>query len=227
MARRIGLNFHGIGPPARGLEDGEAPYWLSEAQFTEILDRVAASPDPSKAFVLTFDDGNLSDYEIALPALTQRGLTARFFVLTGRLDAPGSLARDHIPALLAAGMGVGTHGIAHVAWSDLDAAALEREIVRSRDMLQTLCGRPVTEAGIPFGKYNARVLRALHRNGYRAAFSSDAGYMDDTAFLRPRTSLRGDMNQAEIDAIFAGHMPAARRLRRAAGMIRKRVLPLR
>ncbi|WP_377194781.1 polysaccharide deacetylase family protein [Ruegeria meonggei] len=226
MPRLIGLNFHGIGSPARELEEDEAPYWLSETQFTEILDRVAASPDPS-AFVLTFDDGNLSDYEIVLPALIQRGLTARFFVLTGRLDEPGSLARDHVTALLASGMGVGSHGIDHVAWSDLDAAALEREIVQSRDALQTLCGHPVTDAGIPFGKYNARVLRALRRNGYRTAFSSDAGYMTDTAFLRPRTSLRGDMTQAEIGAICAGRMPAVRRLHRAAGMIKKRILPLR
>ncbi|WP_226689830.1 polysaccharide deacetylase family protein [Ruegeria arenilitoris] len=226
MARLIGLNFHGIGTPARDLEEGEAPYWLSRAQFSDVLDRVAASPDP-KAFVLTFDDGNLSDYEIALPALNQRGLTATFFVLTGRLDETGSLARDHVKALLAAGMGIGSHGIAHVAWSELEAETLEQELTQSRDVLQELCGGPVTKAGIPFGRYNARVLRALRRNGYRTAFSSDTGYMSDTAFLRPRTSLRGDMTPTEIDAILAGQMPAARRLRRAVGMIRKQLLPLR
>lgn len=226
MARLIGLNFHGIGTPARDLEDGEAPYWLSETQFGDVLDRVAASPDP-KAFVLTFDDGNLSDYEIALPALNQRGLTATFFVLTGRLDKPGSLARDHVKALQAAGMGIGSHGIAHVAWSALGPEALEQELTQSRDALQELCGGPVTQAGIPFGRYNARVLRALRHHGYETAFSSDTGSMNGDAFLRPRTSLRGDMTPVEIDAILAGHMPLARRMRRAVGMIRKQLLPLR
>jgi len=224
MTWRIGLNFHGIGTPARKMEDGEAPFWLSEKRFAEILDRVATSPDPSR-FVLTFDDGNLSDYQIALPALTQRKLTARFFVLTGRLDDPGSLTRTHITTLLEAGMEVGSHGIAHVPWDELDADALEREIAQSRDVLQTVCGKGVTEAGIPFGRYNARVLRALRRHGYGTAFSSDGGRMADTAFLRPRTSLRHDMTQAEIDAIFAGRMPPARRLRRAVGMIKKHLLP--
>ncbi|WP_420587359.1 polysaccharide deacetylase family protein [Ruegeria sp.] len=226
MVRRIGLNFHGIGTPTRTLEEGESPYWLSEAQFNEILDRVVASPDPA-AFVLTFDDGNQSDFDIARPALMARGLTARFFVLTDRLDAPGSLTRDQVTGLLAAGMRIGSHGAAHVAWTEQEAEGLEREIFRSRDILQTLCGEPLTEAGIPFGMYNARVLRALKRAGYQTVFSSDAGYMDDSAFLRPRTSLRGDMSQTEIEAVLAGHMPPARRLRRAVGMFRKRLFPLR
>lgn len=225
MARLIGLNFHGVGTPARDLEEGEAPYWLSEAQFTGILDRVAAASDP-QAFVLTFDDGNLSDYEIALPALNERGLTATFFVLTGRLDQLGSLARNHVTALLASGMEIGSHGIAHVAWNGLDTAALDRELDQSRSMLQEICGHPVTKAGIPFGLYNAHVLRALRRNGYGTAFSSDMGSMRANAFLRPRTSIRKDMTPSDIDAILAGRMSPGKQLRRAAGMIKKRLLPL-
>ena len=225
MARRIGLNFHGIGSPARDLEKDEAPYWLSEAQFTAVLDRVAAAPDPH-AFVLTFDDGNLSDYDIALPALAERGLSASFFVLTGRLDQPGSLGRSHISTLLDAGMRIGSHGIAHVGWPGLDQDALDRELGQSRSVLQDICGLHVTEAGIPFGLYNARVLRALRRNGYTVAFSSDAGRMNDHSFLRARTSLRGDMTPAQFDDILAGRMPPAKRLRRTLGMTKKRLLPL-
>ena len=226
MARKIGINFHGIGAPARDLEDGEAPYWLAEAQFTRVLDRIASAPDPHQ-FVVTFDDGNLSDYEIALPALKQRGLTATFFVLTGRLDEPGSLGREHVQALISAGMSIGSHGIAHVDWSLLEPAALDTELSQSREVLQELCAQQVTEAGIPFGCYNARVLRALRQHGYRVAFSSDMGLMNDAAFLRPRTSLRGDMTETEFDALLAGRMPPAKQLRRALGMTRKRLLPLR
>lgn len=225
MAHLIGLNFHGIGMPQRDLEDGEAPYWLSERQFADILDRVAAAPNPS-GFVLTFDDGNLSDYEIALPALRERDLSATFFVLTGRLGQPGSLTHDHVTALVAGGMGIGSHGVAHVAWSGLDAAALDRELSQSRRALEDICGHPVTKAGIPFGQYNARVLRALRQKGYEMAFSSDMGQMGDDAFLRPRTSLRGDMVQAEVEAILAGHLSPGKRVRRAIGMMRKKLLPL-
>lgn len=225
MTRLIGLNFHGIGDPARTLEPGEAPYWLSVAQFTYILDRVAASPDPG-AYVLTFDDGNLSDHDIALPALTERGLGGAVFVLTGRIGQPGSLDAEQIRALAEAGVIIGSHGITHRAWSDLEGPVLDEELAGSKTRLEDICCHPVTLAGIPFGRYDARTLRRLRWAGYQAVYSSDGGTMSRAAYLRPRTSLRADMTSAEIDAVLAGHLPLARRLRRALGMARRRFLPV-
>ena len=225
MNRTIGLNFHGIGDPSRTLESGEARYWISTAMFTDILDRVAAQPDPG-AYVLTFDDGNLSDHDIALPALAARGLGATVFVLTGRIGAPGSLNRVQILALAKAGIAIGSHGVAHRPWSQLDGPALHHELSGSKMALEEICGHPVTLAGIPFGRYNARTLRALRRAGYAAAYSSDGGAMSPSAFLRPRTSLRADMTAAEIGAVLAGHLSPARRVRRALGIAQRRLLPL-
>ncbi|MGR3762414.1 polysaccharide deacetylase family protein (plasmid) [Roseobacteraceae bacterium NS-SX3] len=224
MSRAIGLNFHGIGVPQRELEPGEAPFWLSEAEFAAVLDRVAAAPDPQR-YVLTFDDGNLSDHEIALPALLERGLRARFFVLTGRLGTPGALTAAQVQELQAAGMRIGSHGIAHRAWPGLEDAALAQELTRSRAELEEILGREVREAGIPFGRYDARVLRALRRAGYGAAYSSDGGPMRRDAFLRPRSSLRGGMDAAALDALLAGQLAPLRRLRRAAGMAKRRLWP--
>ena len=221
MTYAIGLNFHGIGEPKRMLDPGESPYWLSSGQFEKILDQVVAAPDPS-IFVITFDDGNQSDHDIALPALATRGLQARFFVLTGRIGQPGALNGDQILALQKAGMGIGSHGIDHTVWPTLDNMALERELCTSRAQLEDICGRPVTKAGIPFGRYDARVLRALRTAGYTTAWSSDGGKLQRDAFLRPRTSLRSDMSDEDIHAILAGAMPLQRRLRRALGMARRR-----
>ena len=221
MTPLIGLNFHGIGEPQRTLEPGEAPYWLSSDQFERILDQVVVAPDPS-VFVITFDDGNMSDHDIALPALAARGLQARFFVLTSRIGQPGALDTDQIRALQEAGMRIGSHGIAHVAWPTLDNTALECELRSSRSRLEDICERTVTEAGIPFGRYDVRVLRALRAAGYTTAWSSDGGKLHRNAFLRPRTSLRGDMSDKEMHATLAGDIPPLRRLRRALGMVRRR-----
>jgi peptidoglycan/xylan/chitin deacetylase (PgdA/CDA1 family) len=191
MARAVGLIFHGIGTPGRPLEPGEAPYWIPAARFEAILDRIAALADPGR-IRLSFDDGNASDHDIALPALRARGLAAEVFVLSGRIGQPGSLSAAQIRALLAAGMTIGSHGVAHVDWRGLDAAGLAAELAGSRAALEAVCGRPVTRAAIPFGRYDARVLRALRRAGYACAFSSDGGPMDPGAFLRPRSSVRAD-----------------------------------
>lgn len=225
MMRRIGLNFHGIGTPGRALEDGEAPYWVGESLFSEILDRVTQSSDPAR-YVITFDDGNLSDFSIALPALIDRSLVARFFVLTGRLGTEGSLDEGQLRAMQAAGMEIGSHGIAHIPWSGLDNSALAGEVTRSRARLEEICGQPITAAGIPFGRYDARVLRALRRAGYTTAWSSDGGTMADTGFVRARTSLRGDMTGPEINAILAGYLSPIRRLRRTLGIAKRRRWPL-
>jgi peptidoglycan/xylan/chitin deacetylase (PgdA/CDA1 family) len=221
--RIVGVNFHGVGEPERALEPGEAPYWLPADRFRAILDAVAAHPARAR-IRLTFDDGNRSDRAIALPLLVERGLRAEFFVLTGRIAAPGSLDAADIAALREAGMGIGSHGVAHRDWRRLGAAGLEAEVAGSKAALEALLGAPVAAAAVPFGAYDAAVLKALRRAGYAAAWTSDGGTAREGAFLRPRTSLRCDMGEAEVAAALDGRLPPGRRLRRALGMARKRLL---
>jgi len=219
----IALNFHGIGTPARDLEPGEAPYWIAPELFDVILDRIAAHPERARIRI-TFDDGNRSDLTVALPALRARGLRADFFVLSGRLGEAGSLDAEGIVALLEAGMGVGSHGIAHLPWDGLSPDALRDELEGSKARLEEVCGRPVTSAGIPFGRWSGAVLRGLRAAGYIEAWSSDGGVARDGDFPMARTSVRADMDPGKIDAVLAGRTDPARRLRRALGVARKRWL---
>ena len=101
--RVVNVCFHGIGTPQRVLEPGEDSYWISRDTFLGVLDRVVDRDHVR----LSFDDGNASDVEFALPALLERGLTATFFVVAGRLDQPGSLSRDDVRRLHDAGMTIG------------------------------------------------------------------------------------------------------------------------
>lgn len=218
----ICLNFHGIGTPRRSLEPGEDRYWISEAFFWQVLDTICAQPSAER-IRLTFDDGNVSDHDIALPALIARGLVADFFVMTGRIGQSGSLNQAQIYALQAAGMGIGSHGIAHLNWTCLSAEALRNELVVSRQVLEDLCAMPVHMAGISFGAYDGRVLRAIRAADYTAAFSSDGGSMRTNAFLRPRTSLYADMTMQMVRDTLANRASPARRLRRRLAMMRKRL----
>lgn len=217
---RIGVIFHGIGTPARPLEPGEAPYWISKDLYASVLDQICALPDPGKIRI-SFDDGNLSDLEIGLPLLLDRGLSADFFVLTGRIGKAGSLDGDDILALQAAGMTIGSHGINHLKWSTLSPADLRPELQDSRQMLETICGKPVLSAGIPFGAYDAGVLRALRAAGYTSVYSSDGGTMAAHAYLRPRSSVKSGMSMAEAQDILAAKTSLPRRIRRQLGIWHK------
>src|SRR6478609_7258795 len=115
-SRVLNLCFHGIGVPAgRALEPHEDSFWVGTDAFDEMLDLIARSPWVR----ITFDDGNASDAQIALPALLRRGLRASFFVIAGRCDEPGSLSRADVRELARSGMTVGSHGLRHRNWRRL------------------------------------------------------------------------------------------------------------
>src|SRR5207342_3607508 len=102
--------------------------------FDQVLDAVVGRPDVQ----LTFDDGNASDVEIALPSLLERGLSAEFFVLAGLLGEPGRLAADDVRELHGAGMRVGSHGWAHRDWRRIDPSLHAREFSDARQVLAEL-----------------------------------------------------------------------------------------
>jgi peptidoglycan/xylan/chitin deacetylase (PgdA/CDA1 family) len=217
------INFHGIGQPRRDLETGEAPFWVSNDLFRRVLDSIAEHPERQNLSI-TFDDSNDSDIEIALPELLMRGLTASFFVLTGRLGKRGSLSRSDVAHLQTCGMAIGSHGTDHSDLTALSPQRLADELTQSRSTLEEICGTSLGGFAIPFGRYNRRVLRAVRDAGFAIAFSSDGGIAFEDRFLRPRRSMRSDMQGAEIDAILDGRMPPLRQLRRAVGMGLKQLM---
>jgi peptidoglycan/xylan/chitin deacetylase (PgdA/CDA1 family) len=220
-ARTVILNFHGIGRPGRPLEAGEDRFWIDRDTYRAILDLVAAQ---GPAVQLTFDDGNRSDIEIGAPELAARGLTATFFVLAGRLDTRGSLTTGDVRALAATGHRIGTHGHDHVDWRRLDAAGAVREFDTARATLEATAGCAIDQASVPFGAYDRRVLRALRSRGIAEVHTSDRGVVHGAPFIRPRNCIRADTDVAAVRSILAGRDGVARRLRRALGIARKRLL---
>jgi peptidoglycan/xylan/chitin deacetylase (PgdA/CDA1 family) len=199
MQRELILNFHGIGTPHAAVDPDEHRVWMSREKFAVLLDHVAAlQAAQAMPIAITFDDGNASDADIALPELSRRNLKAAFFVCAGRLDTPQYLSRAAVGELLDAGMQVGSHGMHHRDWRTLDDAALGEEVGTARRQLEEACGRPVTAVAIPFGAYNRRVLARVRAEGFACAYTSDRGYARCTAWLKPRNTLRLDSVEDDI-----------------------------
>jgi peptidoglycan/xylan/chitin deacetylase (PgdA/CDA1 family) len=180
------VTFHGVGDPGRPLDAGEAAVWIDTDALLASLDAVRGRADVR----ITFDDGNRSDVDVALPALLERGLTATFFVLAGRLREPDYLTEEDILRLEESGMSIGSHGMDHVDWRSLDSVALRRELADSRTILERITGRQVTEASVPFGSYDRRVLSAARsEGGYRHVYTSDGGPASCAAWLQGRNTV--------------------------------------
>lgn len=104
---------------------------MSTAQFEQVLDAVVGRSDVR----LTFDDGNASDVEVALPRLVERSLTAEFFVLAGKLGERGHLNRAAVRSLLDAGMAIGSHGWSHRDWRRIDETQAHQEFYEATGYL--------------------------------------------------------------------------------------------
>ncbi|MBB2909118.1 peptidoglycan/xylan/chitin deacetylase (PgdA/CDA1 family) [Streptosporangium becharense] len=219
MRSVVNLTVHGIGEPGRELDPGEDATWVSVDRFERVLDEVAGRWDVR----ITFDDGNASDVEIALPRLLDRGLTAEFFVLAGLLGEPGRLDRAGVRELVAAGMRVGSHGWAHRDWRRLDARQATQEITDAGRLLGEIVGRPVSRVAIPFGSYDRHVLSRLRRARVTRAYTSDGGRARPGAWLQARNSLRHDLEPGWARRLLEIRPSPVLRARRTAARLVKRV----
>lgn len=191
----LNLCFHGIGTPRRTLEPDEENFWVEPGQFESLLDVAARYPWVN----LTFDDGNASDVELALPVLRRRNLTAEFFVISGRLGQPGSLAAAGVRDLVRTGMTVGSHGMWHRPWRAMRARELHDELTGAQEAIAEASGQPVHHLSCPFGSYDRTVLKAIRQRGFTRVYTVDGGGATRDAWLQSRYTVRAGDTPADIE----------------------------
>jgi peptidoglycan/xylan/chitin deacetylase (PgdA/CDA1 family) len=189
-AKVLNLTFHGIGERPNGEHEDEASIWLSVEQFNFVLDFIKGRQD----IFITFDDGNKSDVEIALPLLLKRGIKAAFFVCPGNFGSSGYLTGEDVHSLSRAGMIIGSHGMHHRDWRQLKNEELMGDLRVSREILEKETEQPISYVACPGGSYDRRVLNYLKKAGYERVYTSDTGYSRPDAFLQARNTIHSNIN---------------------------------
>jgi peptidoglycan/xylan/chitin deacetylase (PgdA/CDA1 family) len=131
---------------------------------------------PSDWVVLTFDDGNLSDFVHAVPTMKELDFSATFFVGGERVGAEGGLAPDMLAQMTADGMDIGSHGMTHRFLTSLSAQEEEEEMVASKGLLERVAGAEVMFYAPPGGRIGRRGIAALRRLTYSAVCTSVFGF---------------------------------------------------
>ena len=197
----LNLNFHGVGRPiGRDFGPGEREFWVKPETFEAALDECMGRDDVR----ISFDDGNWSDLEIALPALQQRGLSATFFVVPSWLGEPGFMSKRDLKELAGTGMPIGNHGLQHHDWTQLGPDRLKHEITQGQLLLEELTGTKITTLAIPFGAYNDLVLDSLRTQKYAHVYTSDGGTAAPDAWLQPREHAKASHDDRSIQALIRG-----------------------
>jgi peptidoglycan/xylan/chitin deacetylase (PgdA/CDA1 family) len=211
------INFHGVGPITRNIDDGERDCWIETDFLKRILDLVTDYPQVA----ITVDDGNASDLNYLLPELSNRELKATFFLCSGKLNTDTYLSLKDAQELIKAGMKIGSHGKAHRSWRRLQTAELEDEIINSKIYLEKNLSTEITSAACPFGIYDRKSLTILRNSGYKRVYTSDMGSTYSQAWLSPRNTIRRSMSIHTIKKILEARPPYGSSLKRTIKMVIK------
>ena len=184
------LEYHAIQPPVPGAAepqlfvpqaDFEAQMgWLNDHGYEGVtLDQVEQAwyhngELPPKPIVISFDDGYLSQYVAAFPALKRYQWPGVVNLIAQGSDLPNG----DVKRMIGAGWELGAHTITHVDLTTVDPATLQREVAGSRQILRQRFGTPVDNFAYPFGHYDNTVISAVRNAGYVGAQTEIPGVAD-------------------------------------------------
>lgn len=158
---------------------------------------------PSKPFVITFDDGHVSNYTMGYPILKKYGFKATEFVVTGAIGKKGFLSKKDLLAMQNSGVfDIESHSVHHPHLAKISKKKVLYEVTQSKKTLSKLLGRPVNFFCYPYGSYNDQVVQAVKQAGYLLATTVHHGYADP-ATQNPLTLPRLSVHQGLPLATFA------------------------
>jgi peptidoglycan/xylan/chitin deacetylase (PgdA/CDA1 family) len=122
---------------------------------------------------LTFDDGYLTQFTVALPLLKQRNIPATFYIITGNID---NVTKNIISSNISNDYELGSHTVTHADLVKIGNEDAKMELLNSHSFLQSNFG---LNAGLtmsyPWGIYNSSIEH-IASSIYLAARSTDVGY---------------------------------------------------
>jgi peptidoglycan/xylan/chitin deacetylase (PgdA/CDA1 family) len=155
---------------------------------------------PSKALVVSFDDGYSGQSTAAARTLRELGWPGVLDLEVHNLHVAGGLHALQVRRMLAAGWELASHTLTHPDLTTVDPARLHRELAGSRALLAERFGVPVRFFCYPAGRYDARVEAAVRAAGYAGATTEVPGIASATSppYALPRIRVDGGESPATL-----------------------------
>jgi peptidoglycan/xylan/chitin deacetylase (PgdA/CDA1 family) len=131
----------------------------------------------TRVISLAFDDGVASQYELAFPAMRERGLAGTLYVIangSGSFEAERLMTLQQAAEMQSAGWEIGSHGLTHANLTAVSLGEAEDELRLSKETLGS-AGFSVSSFAFPYSSYSSEVLDITKRY-YRSSRPSLWGY---------------------------------------------------
>jgi peptidoglycan/xylan/chitin deacetylase (PgdA/CDA1 family) len=155
--------------------------YLARNHFNVIpLSRAVAAirshqPLPPRSVVLTFDDGYVDFYTLAIREMAHYHFTATEFVVPGLIGRPSFMSWNQVVTADRMGFTIGAHTMHHVALAAMRPSAALWEMSESKRQLQQVLGHPVSEFAYPYGSFTGYLAGQARAMGFESAASTTAG----------------------------------------------------
>ncbi len=195
--------------------DEQGAHYLSMRDLHEHL--VTGKQVPERSVVLTFDDNYLGFYENAWPILKAKNIPSGMFVHTDFVgNTSGShpkMSWDQLKELDATGLvEIGGHTCSHPGdLKSLPEDVQERELTKSKMLLEEQLGHPVPFLAYPVGSADAKTIALAKSAGYTMAFTMKNGPAEESpGVLEVQRTIQTKYKQAfEQSLDQAKNVPAA------------------
>lgn len=147
-------------------------------QFYSYINGKKPSDFPDKPILLTFDDGSKTHWEILVPLLKKYGFTASVFIYPSIISSGKKyyMTWDQLNNALDSGvLDLGSHTLYHPKLPTMSRTLIRKQLLESKQILETKTGRKVIDLAYPFGLFDPRVIEEAKAIGYRMAFTVNPG----------------------------------------------------
>ncbi|GEO09108.1 polysaccharide deacetylase family protein [Segetibacter aerophilus] len=129
------------------------------------------SPLPAKPVMLTYDDTDDDQFNIAGPEMKKYGFKGVFFIMTVSINRPKYMTKDQIKQLADEGHVVTSHTWDHhsVKGYKTDQDWLT-QIEKPKKTIEDITGKQAVDFAYPFGLWNREAIPQLKKRGVRSAY---------------------------------------------------------
>ena len=191
----LGLIFNYVSKPAKGMpillyhmvNDGGSSYAINPKNFDEqmkylkeqgyetisLLEYAKARKGkvalPEKPIVISFDDGYLDNYTVAMPIMEKYNFKGTVFVVGNDIGKKGYLSYDDIRNLQKHNFELASHTSNHLPLAKLSAEEKKHEIEISKLFLDWKTDKTIFFLAYPNGSYDQECLDILKQTNYLGA----------------------------------------------------------